>query len=442
MHNYFVCGKIRNSDIPIKKYGGIYITNINQCMEFINSYSKSGGKITDLSRAEELMDSIGNPEKRLKFVHIAGTNGKGSTLEYISNALIFSGYKTGQFTSPFILKYNDRMRINGNNISDEALCEIAGFVRDKVSDREYSQFEITMAIALLWFEREKCDIVILETGIGGLLDCTNVIPPPLLSVITSISLDHTALLGDTVEEIAMQKAGIIKENSAVAVSPDNKENVIDIMLKTAKSKNAEFLTHEDTSPYGDGGLYAAFIYKNQRYQPAMAGLHQYYNSITALTACCYLRKKGFDIPDENIKKSIETTQVMARVQMIDGKPPVIVDGGHNPSGASMLALTLMYLGTRGHKIYTVMGMVSSKDYCECVKAVAPLSDNFTAVDDFAPNAVKAEDIADIAAFYTNAATAVSLEAAVEKSKALALENDGIVVVCGSLYLAGEYLGMK
>ena len=416
--------------------------NINQCMSFINSYSKSGGKITDLSRARELMDSIGNPENKLKFVHIAGTNGKGSTLEYISDALILSGYKTGQFTSPFILRYNDRIRINGIEIDDESLCSITEFVRSKVSDREYSQFEITMAVAFLWFEREKCDIVILETGIGGLLDCTNIIPSPLLSVITSISLDHTALLGNTVEEIAVQKAGIIKENSAVVVSQDNKENVIDIILKTAKAKNSEFLQHEDTSPYGDGGLYASFIYKGQRYQPKMAGIHQYYNAITALTACCYLRKKGFDIPDENIKKSIETTQVMARVQIIDGQPPVIVDGGHNPSGASMLALTLMYLGTRGHRIYTVMGMIDSKDYCECVKAIAPLSDNFIAVDGFAPNAVKAEDIADIASFYTKAETAESLETAVENAKNLALENNGIVVVCGSLYLASEYLNMK
>ena len=160
--------------------------NINECMDFINSYSKSGGKITDLSRAEELMKSIGNPEKRLKFVHIAGTNGKGSTVEYISNALINAGYRTGQFTSPFILHYNDRIRINGTEIDNESLCEIAEYVKGKVSDRAYSQFEITMAIALLWYEREKCDIVVLETGIGGLLDCTNVIPPPLLSVITSI----------------------------------------------------------------------------------------------------------------------------------------------------------------------------------------------------------------------------------------------------------------
>ena len=192
--------------------------NYNEAMNFVNSYSKSGKAVTDLSRARELMKRIGNPEKQLKFVHVAGTNGKGSTVEYISNALIYSGYKTGQFTSPFILHYADRIRINGQEIDEKSLCEIAEKVKNSVADEEYSQFEITMAIALLWYAREKCDIVVLEAGIGGLLDCTNVIPPPVVAVITSISLDHTAILGDSVEKIAAQKAGIIKENSAVILS--------------------------------------------------------------------------------------------------------------------------------------------------------------------------------------------------------------------------------
>ena len=203
-------------------------------MDFIGSYSKSGGRITDLSRASELMERIGNPEKRLKFVHIAGTNGKGSTLEYIANALQLSGYKTGKFTSPFVLRYTDRIRINDNEIDEGSLCELAEFVRERVGEREYSQFEITMAVAMLWYEREKCDVVVLETGIGGLLDSTNVIPPPLLSVITSISLDHTAVLGDTVEKIAVQKAGIIKSGSAVVLSEDNTESVRKIIVETAK----------------------------------------------------------------------------------------------------------------------------------------------------------------------------------------------------------------
>ena len=411
--------------------------DINEAMAFINSYTKSGGRITDLSRAEALTERIGNPEKRLKFVHIAGTNGKGSTLEYISDALIFSGYKTGQFTSPFILRYNDRIRINGQEIPDSDLCEIAEQVRNAVDDKPYSQFEITMAIAFLWFEREKCDIVVLETGIGGTLDCTNVIPAPLLSVITSISLDHTALLGNTVEEIASHKAGIIKAGSAVVFSDDNPDSVKALVEETASKVGAELVPLEPCKPYSDGGLYSPFLYRGVKLTPAMLGLHQKYNAQTAITACLYLRSKGYGISDGNIIRSVETAQVKARVQYIGGEPPVIVDGGHNPAGVGMLSLMLMYLSTRGKKIYTVMGMVDSKDYAECVKMIAQRSDKVLAVDGFAPNSVPAETLEDIASFYTEA-EALPFAEAVEKAKALALENGGIAVVCGSLYLASEY----
>ncbi len=412
--------------------------NINECMEYIDSYTKSGGKITDLSRAQGLMDRIGNPEKRLKFVHIAGTNGKGSTLEYIAGALQKAGYKTGKFTSPFILHYNDRIRINDDEIDDESLCQLAETVKEKAENKEYSQFEITMAIAMLWYEREKCDVVVLETGIGGLLDSTNVIPPPLLSVITSISLDHTAILGETAEEIAVHKAGIIKGGSAVVVAEDNPDSVVEIMRKTAEERGAEFVEKADYIPAADGGLFSPLIYNGVTVKPAMAGVHQYYNAGTALTACLYLRKKGFDIPDDAIIGSIRTSQVKARTQYIDGEPPVIVDGGHNPSGVGMLSLMLMYLTSRNRKIYAVMGMVASKDHVSCVRTIAEHCEKLFAVDGFAPNSVPKEDIAETADFLTETETG-TLEECVEKAKVLAVENNGIVVVCGSLYLASEYL---
>lgn len=413
--------------------------NIQECMDYINSFSRSGGRITDLSRANELMERIGSPHKRLKFVHIAGTNGKGSTLEYIANALRLSGYKTGAFTSPFILRYNDRIRINGCDIDDDSLCELAEYVRKNAGDQPYSQFEITMAVAMLWYEREGCDIVVLETGIGGLLDSTNVIPPPLVSVITSVSLDHTAILGETVSEIASQKAGIIKSGSAVILSEDNPEEVREVVRKAAEEAGAEFVVQENCPPSADGGLFSPFMYRGIKLTPAMAGIHQKYNAQTAISVCLYLRGKGFEISDRAIIESIETTQVRARGQYIDGDPPVIVDGGHNPSGVGMLSLILMYLSTRGKKIYTVMGMVSSKDYVSCIKTISGLSDKLFAVDGFAPDAVPAETIADIAGFRTEACAAGSLTEAVEAAKELARENNGVAVICGSLYLASEYL---
>lgn len=428
--------------------------NFNECMEFVNSFSKSGKPVTDLSRARELMRLVGNPQNRLDFIHVAGTNGKGSTVEYISNALIYSGYTVGQFTSPFVLHYTDRIRINGKEIDEKSFCEICEFIKKRIDDQPYSQFEITMAIAMWWFEMEGCDIVVLEAGIGGLLDCTNIIEPPVLSVITSISLDHTAILGDTVEKIAVQKAGIIKENSAVVMSMDNKKSVIDIVRNTAHEKNAEFIMPEyQNFKYlameTDGN---PFIYRKEQYKTAMFGFHQPKNAVTAIEACHYLMKKGFIVPEYAIRKSIETTQVKARVQYVDGNPPVIVDGGHNPAGISALWFVLDNIKLKYKKIYTVMGMVDSKDYIKGVQKISGVSDSIFFVDDFAPNAVPARKLIKIIANYnvklrkmspeihiSDFESCKSLSEAVEKAKSLAIENNGIVVICGSLYLASEYL---
>lgn len=416
--------------------------NFNECMDFISSYSRLGAKVTDLSRAEELMERIGNPEKDLKFVHIAGTNGKGSTLEYIANALELSGYKTGKFTSPFVTHYTDRIRINSQEIDEKSLSEICGFVAEHVAKRKYSQFEITMAIAFLWYKREKCDIVVLETGIGGLLDSTNVIPSPLLSVITSISLDHMSILGDTVEKIAVQKAGIIKEDSAVVLSIDNKREVSKIIKNTALEKHCEFIQPE----YRDFKYQAMesdgmpFVYKGEQFKTTMLGFHQPCNAVTAIEACRYLRKKGFFVPEYAIRKSVENTQVKARIQYIDGNPPVIVDGGHNPAGINTLAMILDDIRLKGKKIFTVMGMVDSKDYKSGIATISRYSDRIFLVDGFINNAVSSEKLAKIALHYTSAEPC-EFHNAVENAKKLALENNGIVLVCGSLYLASEYLNI-
>lgn len=411
--------------------------NINETMSFVNSYSKSGKAVTDLSRARELMKRVGNPEKQLKFVHIAGTNGKGSTVEYISNALIYSGYKTGQFTSPYITHYADRIRINGQEIDEKSLCEIAEKVKNSVADAEYSQFEITMAIALLWYVREKCDIVVLEAGIGGLLDCANVIPPPVVSVITSISLDHTAILGDTVEKIAAQKAGIIKENSAVVLSMFNIESVVEIVKAKAEAQNSLFILPNELD-FGVESISASgskFLYCGKEYSVAMIGECQCVNAATAIEVCRYMRNCGFDISEENIAKSLENTRVRARAQYIDGNPPVIVDGGHNPDGVNNV---LSYIEGINPAI-AVMGMVDSKDCETSIQRVAGYCDKIFTVDGFAYNCISAEKLAETAGKYTDSEVCRSLSEALEKAKKLAVERNTVVLVCGSLYLASEYL---
>ncbi|MBP3379241.1 MAG: bifunctional folylpolyglutamate synthase/dihydrofolate synthase [Ruminococcus sp.] len=421
--------------------------NIDETMSFIGSFSKSGKPVRDLSRAEELMRRIGNPEKQLKFVHIAGTNGKGSTVEYISNALILSGYRTGQFTSPFIRRYNDRIRINGAEIDDASLCEIADIVRQKADSPDYSQFEITMAIALLWFLREKCDVVVFECGIGGALDCTNIIPPPLLAVITSISLDHTAILGDTVEEIAKQKAGIIKKGSVTVLSADNNKSLSKIIRKTAERKGSFFVQPvQSCIKICDTLSTTHFSYKQSfrthRYRLSMAGVCQVYNAVTAIEACFWLKTRyGFGISQKHIERAVETTAIKCRMQYIYSAdmPTVLVDGGHNPAGINNLALELAGWKEIGKKLYIIMGMVDTKDFEYGVSRISALAEKMFCVDDFAANSVAAGRIAEIAEDHTEAEICGSLTEAVENAESLAAENNGLIVVCGSLYLASKYL---
>lgn len=413
----------------------------DEAMTFISSFSKSGKPITDLSRARELVERIGNPELSLKFVHVAGTNGKGSTVEYISNALIYSGYKVGQFTSPYVTHYTDRIRINGVEIDKKTLCVIADFVKERIADREYSQFEINMSIALLWFEMEKCDVVVLEAGIGGLLDSTNVIQSPLLTVITSISLDHTAVLGDTVEKIAEQKAGIIKENAITILSPNNEKSVSQIVREKAEKEQSTFVQPSESQIKINSILpMLRFSYKQKEYRVSMPGECQVYNAVVAIEACKWLNNTwGYNISNENITKSLETSRIKARMQYIYGSPTVIVDGGHNPAAVEYLCNNLLCEKKNGKKIYTVTGVFETKDYRHNMKHIASVSEIVYCVDDFAINAVNAKKLAETAGEYTEATACRTLSEAVEKAKNHALENDGIVVVSGSLYLASEYL---
>ena len=283
--------------------------------------------------------------------------------------------------------------------------------------------------------------MVLETGIGGLLDSTNVIPPPLVSVITSISLDHTAILGDTIEKIAEQKAGIIKNGSTAVLSMDNNKNVADIIRRTALEKKCELIIPD----YRDFKYQAMeitgnpFIYKGERFKTAMLGFHQPCNAVTAIEVCRCLRKKYFWVTEEAIRRSIETVKVKGRIQYIPENPPVIVDGGHNPAGITSLSRVLDNLKLQGKKIITVMGMVDSKDYKSGVEKISALSEKIFLVDDFADNAVPAEKLAEIASEYTSAEPCSSLKTAVSMAKKLALECNGIAVISGSLYLASDYL---
>lgn len=400
-------------------------------VEYIRSFSHTGKKVTDLSRISGLLKRLGDPQKGQRFVHIAGTNGKGSVLEYMSSITMAAGYKTGQFTSPFVECYNDRIRINGENISDKRLGEICEKVKNAVSDECYSQFEITLSIALIYFKEEKCQIVFLETGIGGLLDATNIIEAPAVSVITSVSLDHTQLLGNTAAEIAVHKAGIIKKNCPAVLSADNPEEVCEVVRrKAAECLSSLVIPAEKECKIESQDIYGSkFVYKGRQYTVSMCGKHQVANALTAIEGIEVMRKSGFVISDENVSSGLCKARVRLRIEMLGRAPLVIADGGHNMAGIDSLINVIKPLGC---DIIGVVGMVKGKAAEYAAAKLSEIFDYVYCADGFIENNI---DAAELCRFFKCPCEAADYHDALKRALAAAKERNCAVLICGSLYLA-------
>ncbi len=410
-----------------------------ETMRWIEQFSHSGTPVTDLHRIAALLKALGDPQDQLRFIHIAGTNGKGSVAEYCTNVLIDSGYRTGTLTSPFIRHYRDRIRLCGEDIPEEALCEISAQVAAAVGQEGYSQFEITMAIALLYFVREKADIVVLETGIGGLVDSTNIIAPPLVSIITSVSMDHMQLLGNTIEEIAMQKAGIMKTGSEAVFSDDSKAEALQILQRTAEEKNCPFHIPEWSACEVERCDLTGnqFVYRGERYALKMGGLHQIHNALTAIEAVHVLRRKGFVLPQEAVVSALARTGVPARIQILQEDPLVILDGGHNADGVGALVKAIDESGI--DTWIGICGMTGTKDQDAAAFQLSLVLNKVLCVDGFSDRALPKEELA--AAFVRQhaMATPMELHEALPYALKWAKGSHGAVVICGSLYLANCYL---
>ena len=336
--------------------------NYNEFIKRIFSI-KRFGKTPNLLVVEKILNELDNPHKNLKFIHIAGTNAKGSVSNYISSALCDAGYKVGLFTSPYIENFNERFKINNQNIPDEKLAEIGTKVFE-IADRipyEVKQFDIITVIGIYYFFIENCDYVVLEAGMGGRYDSTNIITP-MLSVITTIDYDHTAILGNTLEEIAYEKAGIIKENIPLIYYPCKKE-IENIIINTCREKNSVCKTLDDIKITDINLNGSEFIYKNKKYTVNMMGKHQVYNACVAIEALSEL-----NIEYKNIKNGIKKMKLIGRFERLCKKPAVYIDGGHNPQGAKSIVETVCY-----HKIENpvfIVSMVKEKDiksYLDIIK---------------------------------------------------------------------------
>ena len=407
--------------------------DFSDAMKFINSFTHSGSPVKDLSRITKLMHFLDDPQDKLRFVHIAGTNGKGSVLEYCSNALISAGYKTGQFTSPYIETYCDRIRIGGEFIPEERVAQLCERVKNAADNNEFSQFEISFAIAMLYFLEENCDIVFLETGIGGDLDATNIIKAPLVSVITSVSLDHTAVLGGTVEEIASHKLGIVKEECPIVISFGNKGTVLDMAREKALGMHSRLIIPDKNSfSLIKSDLCGSdFSYKNENYHVSMCGAHQTENAVTAIEVLEIL-KGSFDISDEDIKKALSGTHVPSRVEIRDTDPVVIIDGGHNEDGINRFAEFLKSQNISS--AVGVFGMVKGKAIDHAVEVMSGFYQKVYCADGYISNALTGEELAEKYRAHGVDAEHGDYKSVTKLAVQQAKSEKRVLLVSGSLYL--------
>lgn len=416
--------------------------NYIEAVKYIHSLLKFGIR-PGLNGMDALLRFLGNPQNALKYVHVAGTNGKGSTSTAISNALTDAGYKVGLYTSPYVTDFLERVQFCGKPIEKGLFAKSVEKVKAAVESLEkdgvtITEFEALTASAFLCYKELQCDIVVLEVGLGGRLDATNIIDTPLVNVVTSLSIDHSAILGDTIEEIAFEKCGTIKENGNVICSFGQPEGAIKVIEKTVKEKNNTLtIPCESNIKVLKSDVFGTdFIYKNQEYSVKMAGEHQVKNMTCVIEACNVL-KNYFNLTDENIKNGISKTSLPARVEIISKSPLVILDGGHNEDGAKAFYNTVSGALDSKDKVVVIAGMMADKAVEESLKPLIKKSDYFICVTPNNPRAMTGEELAIIGKKYCNNVIVVeSPEKAVRFAENI-IKNKDVLCVVGSLYLAGE-----
>lgn len=403
--------------------------NYSEALQFIHKTLNFGSR-PGLSRVSELCERLGNPQDSLKIIHVAGTNGKGSTVTMIATALEQAGYTVGKYTSPYIYDFRERIEVNSKMIEQDELAQITEVVKaecEKMEDHP-TEFEIVTAIAFVYFKKKNCDYVVLEVGLGGRLDATNIIKSPLLSVICSISLDHVDILGDTEAKIAFEKAGIIKQNSPCVVYPLNSKEVNEVFETVCSEKNCELIIPELSQlEIESHSNQNRFIYKGTQYSPALLGKHQIYNSLTAIEA---LLKLGIDT--KHIASGLEKVSLHGRYEIISENPRIILDAGHNQSGIESL-LHSISKDESITKLTIVFGMLKDKAYQYAIRELASIADKMICITPDSPRALSAFDMKNIADMYCD--NVHSFDCAKEAAKCALYENDGrTILVCGSFYI--------
>ena len=413
--------------------------NALEAIEYIHSVCWKGS-IPGLGRTQELLAKMGNPEKKLKFIHIAGTNGKGSTAAMSASILQQAGYKVGLYTSPYIYRFHERMQVNGVQISDEDLAAVTEYVKPLADSMTESptEFELVCCIAFEYFLRQNCDIVVLEVGMGGAFDATNVIEVPEVAVITNIGLDHTDFLGNTLEEIAATKAGIFKDggNAVIYRGTEGVEKVFEdicaqrnVSLKKADFDGLNLISHGLEGQCFDCGDRKAL-------QLPLLGIHQLKNAAVVLSIMDTLIAKGWNITEENIRQGMRLVTWPGRFDIVGREPLFIIDGGHNPQCIEALVVNIRdYLTDK--KVIALTGVLADKDYADMYKPVMPYIQEFVCVTPPNPRKLEAAELAQhLMSVGAKATPCESIEDGVRASRDLA-GREGVVLCFGSLYTIGS-----
>ena len=414
--------------------------NYEQALEYIHSVNWAFCK-PGLERITALCKALGDPQKKLRFIHVAGTNGKGSTSAMLASVLQKAGYRTGLYTSPYIRTFCERIRVDGENIPEDKLAALTDRIRpiaEKMADKP-TEFELITALAFAYFAECACDVVVLEVGLGGRLDSTNVIENTALSIITGIDFDHTALLGNTIEEIAREKAGIIKPGRPILFG-GGKGVAFDTVCAVAQEKNAPLycvdrFSYKESSATLEGTVFDYLHYTNLHLP--LLGAYQPYNATLVLNAIHLLREQGFSIAEGAVREGLLAVRWPARFELLSRDPIIIYDGGHNPEGVrAAVASIKAYFPNQ--KVNLLGGVMADKDRGEMIETMKPITARAFAVTPNNPRALTADEYAAQLASFGIPATSYASVAEGVKAAIGSSKKEGIPLVClGSLYLYEE-----
>ncbi|MFR7918136.1 MAG: bifunctional folylpolyglutamate synthase/dihydrofolate synthase [Anaerostipes sp.] len=423
--------------------------NYEEAMNFIQNTNKFGS-VLGLDNIRELLERLGNPQDQLRVVHIAGTNGKGSTLAFLAGIFRKSGYRAGRYVSPASFYYEERFRINEENISKKDLCfymeKIKNVAEEMVKDglSHPTMFEIETALSFLYFLDKKVDVVLLETGMGGRLDATNVVKKPIATVIASIGMDHMQFLGDTLEKIASEKAGIIKEGCPV-ISYDNTKEVNEVIKNKAKQMHAKvtFVNSAGIRVLQESLNGESFSYRSsdgrwyEKIEIPLLGRHQINNAALALETLNVI-KNYYCISDFQTEDGMRKTIWRGRIEILEREPMVICDGAHNPDGAKSLLSFLQNNFTNQRLIY-IMGVLSDKDYEQMVQILAPAADKIYTVAPDNPRALSSRELCNcISKYHQNVEERQRLAECLSEVRQKA-EKDDVIIICGTLSFQNELI---